>query len=111
MFGFTRATSDVTWKSIEGDFLLGTCSRRIFGYASRSADGLWSAFDDEARSLGTFTTVEDMKSLLWRSHRQTHDTACVPSAERHPRNDPVAHSSPLPAPEPSRNSEVRPRSW
>jgi hypothetical protein len=109
MFGFTRATYDVTWKSIEGDFLLGTCSRRIFGFATRSADGTWSAFDDESRSLGVFATVDDVKSLLWQSHRQTHDTACAAPIERHSRSTPVER--PSPAPEPSRNAKVRPRSW
>jgi len=76
MFGFTRATSEITWKSIEGDFLLGACSRRIFGYATRGAEGSWSAFDDEARPLGVSADVDDAKRALWRAHRDGHDAVC-----------------------------------
>ena len=49
MFGIRRPSADISWKSFEDDFILGACSRRIFGFAHRGADGEWSAFDDDAR--------------------------------------------------------------
>lgn len=87
MFGFTRATPEITWKSIEGDFLLGACSRRIFGYATRITEGSWSAFDDEARPLGVFADLTDAKSALWRAHRDGHDTVCAAPETRGRRGE------------------------
>ena len=112
MFGFPRATSDVTWRVIEGDFLLGTCSRRIFGFATRSADGTWAAFDDDARPLGAVTHLDETKSLLWRAHRETHPRTCATAPESRTRAAAPADRSSLRAhPEPSSHAVVRPGSW
>jgi hypothetical protein len=111
MFGFTRTTPEITWKSIEGDFLLGTCSRRIFGYATRSPEGSWAAFDDGARPLGVFADVEDAKRALWRAHREGHDAVCSAPPEILPRRAPRTIASRPSAAELSRTVAAQPASW
>lgn len=111
MFGFTRTTPEITWKSIEDDFLLGTCSRRIFGYATRSPEGSWSAFDDEARPLGVFTDVEDAKRALWRAHADDHATVCAAPPEILPRRAERTRAMRHSAAERSRTVAAHPASW
>ncbi|MGC0369666.1 hypothetical protein [Microbacterium sp. SLBN-111] len=111
MFGFTRTTSEITWKSIDGDFLLGSCSRRIFGYATRSARGSWSAFDDEARPLGVFADVEDAKRALWRAHREGHEAVCTAPPEILSRRGEKTRAMRASAEERSRTVAAQPASW
>ncbi|WP_022880526.1 hypothetical protein [Microbacterium sp. B19] len=110
MFGFTRTTPEITWKSIEGDFLLGACSRRIFGYATRGAQGSWSAFDDEARPLGVFADLAATKSALWRAHREGHDAVCA-APETRPRRGERTGATRTSDPERSRTAAARLTSW
>ena len=98
MFGFTRTTVGARWKAVEGDFVLGACARRFIGFASRSGEGSWSAFDDHARPLGLFIDLADAQTRVWESHRETHGTDCTargssgsPCAE--PSRDVLEHRS------------------
>ncbi len=109
MFGFRRATPEVTWKVIEGDFVLGACARRIFGYASRSTDGSWSAFDDEARPIGTFAEPSHARAALWQAHREAHDTTCAAPLDTRPRR--TAHRGSVPLAETSDRVAAHPASW
>lgn len=113
MFGLTRRPADVSWKSIEDDFVLGACTRRIIGFAHRGDDGRWSAFDDDARPVGAFARLDDAKAVLGRIHGETHDTGCAAAPSEHPRrtraavNDgPAASGNPWTTP-----AMTQPGSW
>lgn len=82
MFPLRRAAAEVTWKAIEDDFVLGACTRRILGYASRGVDRVWTAFDDDARPLGRFVRLPDAKTALWTAHRDAHDRVCTKPHDR-----------------------------
>ncbi|MCT2086185.1 hypothetical protein M3D75_08680 [Microbacterium enclense] len=94
---------------IEGDFVLGACAQRIFGYASRATDGSWSAFDDEARPIGTFADPSHAKAALWQAHHEAHDTTCAAPLDTRPRRAAPRRSAPLS--ETSDRVAAHPASW
>lgn len=70
-----------TWKRVEDDFVMGACSRRLFGYVSRGSDGAWSAFDEEARLVATGNDLRVVSHALWTHHVTAHDDHCAPAGE------------------------------
>lgn len=114
MFGIRRPSADISWKSFEDDFILGACSRRIFGFAHRGADGEWSAFDDDARILGAYPDLDAVKAVLWHMHRETHDTSCATAPmPRTGRPAGIDESRPhrVAVFEPPARGDVSPGSW
>lgn len=79
MFGMTKASSQPTWKWVEDDFVLGACAHRIFGFLTSAPDGTWTAFDDEAESVGTFEIERDGRKALWSRHEPAHMNGCTPA--------------------------------
>lgn len=79
MFKLRRAAPEVAWKSIEDDFVLGVCARRVFGYATRGVDARWVAFDSDAQVIGTYARLTDAEAALWRTHRDDHHAVCAPA--------------------------------
>lgn len=70
----------LVWKAIEDDFVLGACSRRIVGFATRNPEGQWAAFDGDSMPLASFDALADAKAALWNAHRAEHARACEPQA-------------------------------
>lgn len=78
MFGSKDATPQASWKRVDDDFVLGACSRRLFGYLSRDAEGVWTAFDDDARSVAVSPDLPEAKAALWDDHGSVHAGECEP---------------------------------
>lgn len=47
MWGMPKPPPQATWKKVEDDSVLRACTHRSFGFMSRGADGIWTAFDDD----------------------------------------------------------------
>jgi len=77
MFGRSGWTPQPSWKPVDDDFVLGACSRRLFGYISRASEGTWQAFDDGAEPVGGALDLNDAKAALWMSHRDAHRVDCA----------------------------------
>lgn len=78
MLGMPKASSRPTWKRVEDDFVLGACAHRIFGFMSAAPDGAWTAFDEDAESVGTFADERDAREALWARHEPAHLDGCTP---------------------------------
>lgn len=78
MFGMTKASSQPTWKTVEDDFVLGACAHRLFGFLTSAPDGTWTAFDEDAESIGTFEDQRDARKALWSRHEPAHVKGCTP---------------------------------
>lgn len=117
MFRLRRTAPEVAWKSIEDDFVLGVCSRRVFGYATRDVDGRWVAFNSDAQVIGAFVRLTDAEAALWRTHHDEHDTVCAQGAnDRSARHSAAlrqtsATSQPEGASGITPRATVRPGSW
>ncbi|MDU0344565.1 hypothetical protein RWH44_02500 [Microbacterium sp. KSW2-29] len=81
MFSLRRSAKAPTWKQVEDDFVMGACSRRLFGYISRDLDGVWTAFDEEARVVAAGPDLADVAEALWAGHLAAHDEQCEPVGE------------------------------
>ncbi|MDU0366207.1 hypothetical protein RWH45_03200 [Microbacterium sp. KSW4-17] len=81
MFSLTGVHLHPTWKRVEDDFVMGACSRRLFGYVSRDPEGVWSAFDEEARVVAAGVDLREVSEALWAHHLATHDDHCAPAGE------------------------------
>lgn len=71
-----------TWKRVADDFVMGACSRRIFGFASRGDGQTWTAFDDQSQSLGSFDRLADAQEAMWVKHQALHSRVCEPAHAR-----------------------------
>lgn len=75
---------EALWRSVDEDFVLGACSRRVIGFLNRGGDDIWTVFDDDARPLDTFADLDEAKAALWHSHRSHHENECTsPRTESH----------------------------
>ncbi|SDO27889.1 hypothetical protein SAMN04487848_0167 [Microbacterium sp. ru370.1] len=85
MFGLFSSAPRPTWKRVEDDFVMGACSRRIFGFASRGDGQIWAAFDDQSQPLGSFDGLADAQNAMWEKHRTFHARVCEPAHARFPQ--------------------------
>lgn len=74
MFGSAGARARPTWKWVEDDFQLGACSRQVFGYLCRNANGEWTAFNENAGEITKWTDLESARAALWGWHLR--DSKC-----------------------------------
>lgn len=81
MFGLFGSAPRPTWKQVEDDFVMGACSRRIFGFASQGGR-IWTAFDDQSQLLGSFDRLADAQRAIWVKHQALHARVCKPSHAR-----------------------------
>lgn len=77
MWGMPKPPPQATWKKVEDDFVLGACTYRLFGFMSRGADGIWTAFDDDSEPLGSFVDQRDGMAVLWTHHEPEHLATCA----------------------------------
>lgn len=77
MLGMPKAPYQPTWKHVEDDFVIGACTRQIFGYMSSTGGGIWAAFDNDAEPVGMFTNERDAREALCASHEPAHAKHCV----------------------------------
>lgn len=85
MFGLFSSAPRPTWKRVEDDFVMGACSRRIFGFASRGDGQTWTAFDDQSQTLGSFDRLADAQEAMWEKHQALHPRVCEPAHARFPK--------------------------
>ncbi|SDO49499.1 hypothetical protein SAMN04487848_1163 [Microbacterium sp. ru370.1] len=81
MFSLTNAHLRPTWKRVEDDFVMGACAHRLFGYVSQDPDGVWSAFDEDARVVAVGADLRAVSEALWDGHIAAHDDHCAPAGE------------------------------
>ncbi|WP_154096265.1 hypothetical protein [Microbacterium testaceum] len=66
-----------TWERVADDFVIGACTRQIFGYMSLTAGGTWAAFDNDAEPVGMLTNERDAREALCASQESAHAQHCV----------------------------------
>ncbi|MBN9212768.1 MAG: hypothetical protein BGO45_00075 [Microbacterium sp. 71-36] len=79
MFSLTDSSQRPTWKNVEDDFVMGVCSRGLFGYISRDPEGVWTAFDHDAQAVASAPDLPAVSKTLWSRHLPIHQQQCVPT--------------------------------